>query len=135
MSKEVQREVTAGISGVARVMERLDTASKRTERSSGHVTSDAVGTSDLLRSRKVMQNNLTAQSFNGNVGTILDSNSSNAPVLVSSTLSSTLGQMKVTRVQVCNYCSLLDLLSQNIILFSNFFMLMALLYFVDKYSF
>ncbi|OVA05758.1 zinc finger protein [Macleaya cordata] len=99
LSRDVQREVTAGISGVARMMGRLDLTSKQTGPSSGPITSGAVGTSGLLHYGKVVQENLT-QSCNGNDGKIVHGTSSNAPVLVSGTLSSVPPRhMKVTLVQ------------------------------------
>ncbi|MCL7047572.1 hypothetical protein MKW94_030626 [Papaver nudicaule] len=97
--KEVQREVTAGISRMALLMERLDPISKRAGPSSGSFTSDTVGTSESLHNRKVMPDSLTSHSRRTNDAKIVQSTSSNASVFRSGNVSSKPGQMRVTRVQ------------------------------------
>ncbi|KAI3837866.1 hypothetical protein MKW92_000110 [Papaver armeniacum] len=99
LSKEVQREVTAGISGVARLMERLDPTSKRAGPSAGSVTTDTLSTTESLRNRKVMQDNLTSDSSSSNSAKIAQTTSSNASVFRASNLSSNPRQMRNTRVQ------------------------------------
>lgn len=52
--KEVQREMSAGIAGVARMIERLDLSSKRGS-ASGPLSSDTVGTSSFAHLGKSVQ--------------------------------------------------------------------------------
>ncbi|KAI3979114.1 hypothetical protein MKX01_016289 [Papaver californicum] len=99
LSKEVQREVTAGISSVARLMERLDRTSKQAGPSAGSVTSDTLRTSESLHNRNVMQDSLPSHSSSGNGAKIFQTTSSDASIFRSSNLSSNPRQMRVTRVQ------------------------------------
>ncbi|XP_021608645.1 E3 ubiquitin-protein ligase RHF1A isoform X2 [Manihot esculenta] len=62
LSKGVQREMSAGIAGVARMIERLDITSKRTGASSP-VSDLRPGASDLFSKGKGMQENIITQSF------------------------------------------------------------------------
>ncbi|KAF5187482.1 E3 ubiquitin-protein ligase rhf2a protein, partial [Thalictrum thalictroides] len=88
LSKEVQREVTAGIAGVARMMERLDPTSKDSG-SSSPVSTGPEGASILSPNGKAVQENLeNAQ------GT-----SSNSPIHVPGSHSSVPGRVEVARMQ------------------------------------
>lgn len=64
LSKEVQREVTAGIAGVARMMERLDPTSKNVG-SSSPVSSGTEGSSNVSNNGKGVQQNLKVASPDG----------------------------------------------------------------------
>ncbi|KAF8388049.1 hypothetical protein HHK36_026715 [Tetracentron sinense] len=79
LSKEVQREVSAGIAGVARMMERLDLTQKRTG-GSDPVSTGTGGTSEFSYNGKSVQENLIAQSTKRNDGLIAHDASSNAPI-------------------------------------------------------
>lgn len=65
LSKEVQREVTAGIAGVARMMERLDPTTKRTGGFT-FISSGTEGTSESSPKGNGVQGNLIADSGRGN---------------------------------------------------------------------
>ncbi|XP_062146140.1 E3 ubiquitin-protein ligase RHF1A isoform X2 [Alnus glutinosa] len=71
LSKGVQREMTAGIAGVARMIERLDLSSKRTG-SSVPVSSCTVGPSNLSFKGKGVEDKVDAQSLDKNSGLIAD---------------------------------------------------------------
>ncbi|KAL5701773.1 RING-type E3 ubiquitin transferase [Ranunculus cassubicifolius] len=64
LSKEVQREVTASIAGVARMMERLDPNIKNSG-SSSPLSTDVVGTSNLSYNGKGVQGSRITPSPNG----------------------------------------------------------------------
>ncbi|XP_059452715.1 E3 ubiquitin-protein ligase RHF1A-like [Corylus avellana] len=71
LSKGVQREMTAGIAGVARMIERLDLSSKRTG-SSVPVSRCTVGPSNLSFKGKGVEDKVDAQSLDKNSGLIGD---------------------------------------------------------------
>lgn len=64
LSKGVQREMNAGIAGVARMIERLDLASKRATVPSPPVPSFTEGTSGFPLKGKAVQENGSEQSLN-----------------------------------------------------------------------
>ncbi|KAJ8620696.1 hypothetical protein MRB53_029225 [Persea americana] len=85
LSKEVQREVTAGIAGVARMMERLDPTSKRVGGFTS-VSSGTVGTSESFPRGERVPENLIIPNKTGR-GTA-QATSSNLPIHASGPLSS-----------------------------------------------
>ncbi|XP_077240669.1 E3 ubiquitin-protein ligase RHF1A-like [Tasmannia lanceolata] len=87
LSKEVQREVTASIAGVARMIERLDPSSKKTG-SFSPVPDGIEGTSESSPNGKGVQENMISQSPNKNCGEDAQGTSSSGPLHGSSTLSS-----------------------------------------------
>ncbi|KAG2727434.1 hypothetical protein I3760_01G158100 [Carya illinoinensis] len=69
LSKGVQREMNAGIAGVARLIERLDLTSKRTG-SSIHVPNYTEGTSDFSFKGKGVEENVSVQSLDKSSGKV-----------------------------------------------------------------
>ncbi len=92
LSKGVQREMSAGIAGVVRMIERLDVTSKRTEATS-QVSDLRPGASDLSLKGKGMQENINAQAIDKKREEIAHA----ASMDVSSTVP---GQSEVPHVQV-----------------------------------
>ncbi|KAJ9182067.1 hypothetical protein P3X46_006099 [Hevea brasiliensis] len=91
LSKGVQREMSAGIAGVVRMIERLDVTSKRTEATS-QVSDLRPGASDLSLKGKGMQENINAQA--------IDKKSEEIAHAASMDVSSTVpGQLEVPHVQ------------------------------------
>lgn len=89
LSKEVQREMSAGIAGVAKMIERLDLASKRTG-TSIPASGNTVGTSSVLfKGKSVQESAINKKSMELACDLISD-----APSHVSSTNS---GQMEVSQ--------------------------------------
>ncbi|XP_057956778.1 E3 ubiquitin-protein ligase RHF1A-like isoform X2 [Malania oleifera] len=95
LSKGVQREMSAGIAGVARMIERLDPMSKRTG-VSVPVSSYNVGTSNFSSKGKDVQENVIDQSLNGNDGGIAHDISADRPSYVSANIS---GRLEVPHTQ------------------------------------
>ncbi|KAK9287871.1 hypothetical protein L1049_016313 [Liquidambar formosana] len=95
LSKGVQREMNAGIAGVARILERLDLAPKR----SGASVSDSnctVGTSNFSYKGKDVQDNVISQPLNDDKGETAHNLSSNALSCVSNAIP---GPMEVSHAQ------------------------------------
>lgn len=96
LSKGVQREMNAGIAGVAKVLERLDLTSKH----SGSSVSDAsctVRTSNITLKGKSVPDNVFAQSQNANEGEVSHDISSGVPSYVPTTIP---GCVEVSPAQV-----------------------------------
>lgn len=85
LSKEVHREVTAGIAGVARMMERLDPTSKRVGGFTS-VSSGNVGTSESFPRGETVTGNLITPNKTGRA--TAQATSSNVPIHASGLLSS-----------------------------------------------
>ncbi|GKV19553.1 hypothetical protein SLEP1_g29795 [Rubroshorea leprosula] len=79
LSKEVQREMTAGIAGVTRMIERLDLASKKPG-ASIPVSSNAGGTSNFLSKGKGVEENSFPQNRSKNNAVFALSENSDAPI-------------------------------------------------------
>lgn len=99
LSKEVQREVTAGIAGVARMMERLDPTSKNTG-SSSPVAGGTEGSSNVSNNGKGIQENLKISSPSGIHLENAHGTSSKSPSHAPSSLSFP-GRVEVARMQAC----------------------------------
>ncbi|XP_043724324.1 E3 ubiquitin-protein ligase RHF1A-like [Telopea speciosissima] len=99
LSREVQREVSASIAGVARIMERLDPISKRAG-GSAPPSRSSEGTSSFSYEGKGVQENPIVQSQNKNDVEIVDGTDSNAPFHVMGSLSSVPGRLKFPQAQV-----------------------------------
>ncbi|KAF9605477.1 hypothetical protein IFM89_017496 [Coptis chinensis] len=93
LSKEVQREVSAGIAGVARMVERLDPTSKNSGNSSP-VSGRAEGTSNVSQNGKGVIKLPDAVNLESTHGT-----SSNSHTHIPGSLSSSTGRVEVTRVK------------------------------------
>lgn len=89
LSKGVHREMSAGIAGVARMIERLDLAPKRAE----------VQTSNLSHKGKGVQENVIALSIHGKSGEATEDTSSQPLPYVSNTVPSR--QVEFSLLQVC----------------------------------
>lgn len=99
LSKGVQREMTEGIAGVARMIERLDLSSNRTG-SSVPVSSCTVGPSNLSFKGKGVEDKVDAQSLDKNSGLIADDLSSDATYICGAIP----GQPEIPHAQVLKYC-------------------------------
>ncbi|XP_019180652.1 PREDICTED: E3 ubiquitin-protein ligase RHF1A-like isoform X2 [Ipomoea nil] len=83
--KEVQREMSAGIAGVARMIERLDLSSKRGS-ASGPLSSDTVGTSSFAHSGKSVQGSVNPHFHDENKRESASERSSNVTPLICTTI-------------------------------------------------
>nr|GMC66592.1 E3 ubiquitin-protein ligase RHF1A-like [Ipomoea batatas]GMD95118.1 E3 ubiquitin-protein ligase RHF1A-like [Ipomoea batatas] len=83
--KEVQREMSAGIAGVARMIERLDLSSKRGS-ASGPLSSDTVGTSSFAHSGKSVQGSVNPHFHDENKRESASGRSSNVTPLICTTI-------------------------------------------------
>lgn len=99
LSKGVQREMSAGIAGVARMIERIDLTSKKAG-APVPVSSCDGGSSNLSIKGKGVLENVIVQSLNKNTGKVTDEMSSDpfsyAPVSASS-------RLEVSPTQVSNF--------------------------------
>ncbi|KAL5541632.1 hypothetical protein UlMin_009342 [Ulmus minor] len=104
LSKGVQREMSAGIAGVQRMIERLDLTPKRAEVSPDVPTSDG-NDSNISRKGKGLLENIIVHSLNRNSGKVADDLSldeTSHPTIVIP------GRVEVSRVQVINtYCDII----------------------------
>ncbi|KAJ4969509.1 hypothetical protein NE237_016210 [Protea cynaroides] len=98
LSREVQREVSAGIAGVARIMERLDPISKRSGDSAPPSRSNE-GASGFSYDEKSVRENLIVHSRNRNDVETVHGTNSNATFHVSESLSSVPGHLEVRQAQ------------------------------------
>ncbi|XP_042516443.1 E3 ubiquitin-protein ligase RHF1A-like isoform X2 [Macadamia integrifolia] len=99
LSREVQREVSAGIAGVARIMERLDPISKRAGGSASPSRSNE-GTSGFSYDGKRVQENPIVQSQNKNDEGNVHGIDPNVPFHVMGSLSSVPGRLEVPQAQI-----------------------------------
>ncbi|CAK9173656.1 unnamed protein product [Ilex paraguariensis] len=98
LSKGVRREMSAGITEVARMIERIDITSKRSG-VSAPLSNPAGGTSNSSHKGKGLHGN---ESCHGNTGETAHNMSSDAPISVSIT---TPGRLEVSLTQVCELYS------------------------------
>lgn len=94
--------MSAGIAGVARMIERLDLTSKKAG-GPDQVSSCGGGTTNSAKGKGMLEN-MIIQSFNKNIGKVADEKSSDATPYTSG---STPGRLDVSPVQVCCSDSLL----------------------------
>ncbi|XWS54023.1 hypothetical protein CRYUN_Cryun10bG0052400 [Craigia yunnanensis] len=95
LSKGVQREMSAGIAGVAKMIERLDIATKRPG-ASIPASGGNGGTSNFLFKGKAVQGNVIAQNLNNNCVELAHGLNSEAPSYPSSTIP---GKLEVSQTQ------------------------------------
>ncbi|KAK6265868.1 hypothetical protein QUC31_016705 [Theobroma cacao] len=95
LSKGVQREMSAGIAGVAKMIERLDIATKRPG-ASIPVSGGTGGTSNILFKGKGVQENVIAQGLNKNCAEFNHGLNSEEPSYSSCTIA---GKVEVSRTQ------------------------------------
>ncbi|EOY05580.1 RING-H2 group F1A, putative isoform 2 [Theobroma cacao] len=95
LSKGVQREMSAGIAGVAKMIERLDIATKRPG-ASIPVSGGTGGTSNILFKGKGVQENVIAQGLNKNCAEFNHGLNSEEPSYSSCTIP---GKVEVSRTQ------------------------------------
>lgn len=106
LSKGVQREMNAGIAGVARMIERFDLTSKRAGISPSDSDHDGVASNLSTKGKGVLEN-IIVQSLGKNTGKVADEASSDAashpPIVIP-------GRVVVSRSQVLKfyYCCIVE---------------------------